>query len=345
MNRSAIPNECGFVRQRGLTLIELMVATAISLILLAGVLTIFASSKTTNIMESGLARLQENGRHALYTLVRDIRGAGFAGCAGLGPTRVNIIANNPPDGISNFTEDEVVFGVNDVASGNTWGAKSGSDVIRIRGAGDSLIGLVGNTVPVNANIQTTVAKGYFQAGDILMITDCEGLDIFRATTVSQSGTTSTISHSNSNNTDNFLSKPYDRDAFVMKFRSNTYYVADTGRTNAAGDIIHALYGLDGTDPAATPLELVDGIEDMQILYGIDGDGNGLVDRFLPANSVADWGTVLGVRIALLVNSVDNANTAVVPYQYNGANVTPTDPTDLRLRQEFGSMVTLRNRAG
>lgn len=344
---NCLPDETRMpTRQAGLTLIELMVAMALSLLLMAGVLTIFASSKVTSQLQTALSTVQENGRHALYTLVREIRGAGYSGCAGIEPTLVNVIANNPPNGITGFTAEEVVFGEDNVSASNTYNAVVGTDVIRVRGAGDSLIGLVGNTVPVNANIQTTVAKGFFSAGDMLMITDCQGVDIFRATTVSNNNNQSTISHSNSNNSSNNLSKPYNSDAFVMRFKSNTYFIRDTGRDNAAGDDILALYGLDGTDPAASAIELVDGVEDMQITYGIDGDGNGLVDRFVRAHDVTGsitWADVLAVKLSLLVNSVENGDRENVPYNFLGASITPSDPTDFRLRQELTSTVTLRNR--
>jgi len=334
-------------RQAGLTLVELMVAMALSLILMAGVLTIFASSKVTSQLQAALSTVQENGRHALYTLVREIRGAGYSGCAGIEPTLVNLIANNPPDGITGFTAEEVIFGEDNVGGTNAYNAVAGTDVIRVRGAGDSLIGLIGNTIPVNANIQTTVAKGFFSAGDILVITDCQGVDIFRATTVSNNNNQSTITHSSSNNSSNNLSKPYNSDAFVMRFKSNTYFIRDTGRDNAAGDDILALYGYDSTvastDPKVDAIELVDGVEDMQITYGLDGDGNGLVDRFVDAGSVSAWADVLAVKLSLLVNSVENGDRENVTYNFLGASITPTDPTDFRLRQEMTSTVTLRNR--
>ena len=50
-------------RQAGLTLVELMVATTLSLVLLAGVLLVFQSNKATYQMQSGLGTLQENGRY------------------------------------------------------------------------------------------------------------------------------------------------------------------------------------------------------------------------------------------------------------------------------------------
>jgi type IV pilus assembly protein PilW len=282
----------------------------------------------------------------LHLLVRDIRGAGFSGCAGIEPTIINILANNPPPGMSAFTGEEVVWGLNDVSSGNAYNAFPGTDVIRVRGAGDGVAGLVGNTVPVNANIQTTKINTLFKASDILMITDCEATDIFRATSVSNGSGKTTVAHSNSQNTSNFLSRPYGKDAFLLKFRSNAYFVRDSGRTNSVGQPILSLFWRDETvitGPVDT--ELVDGVEDMQVTYGVDTDGNGFVDRFMDASAVQAgnlWPDVLGVQIALLMSSVDNASNAPVPYTYAGATSTPVAP-DLRLRQEMVSTVTIRNR--
>ena len=67
--------------QRGLTLVELMIAMLLGLFLLGGLLQIFISSKQTNRMQEGLSRLQENGRFAMDFMTRDIRLAGFMGCS------------------------------------------------------------------------------------------------------------------------------------------------------------------------------------------------------------------------------------------------------------------------
>ena len=42
-------------------------------------------------------------------------------------------------------------------------------------------------------------------------------------------------------------------------------------------------------------ELVEGVEDMQLLYGVDEDENGGVDRYQDASEVADWNDVVSVR--------------------------------------------------
>lgn len=66
--------------QRGVTLIELMVALAIGLLLVLGLLQVFEASRTAYQLSSGLARVQENGRFAIDILQRDIRMAGHMGC-------------------------------------------------------------------------------------------------------------------------------------------------------------------------------------------------------------------------------------------------------------------------
>ena len=56
---------CTLHRSRGFSVIELMVAMAISLLLLGGVISIFVSSKSSYETNERLSRIQENGRFAL----------------------------------------------------------------------------------------------------------------------------------------------------------------------------------------------------------------------------------------------------------------------------------------
>ncbi len=64
-------------RQRGLTLIEIMVALLIGSFLLAGVLQIFIVNRQTYRVQENLSRIQENGRFAIDYLNRYIRLAGY----------------------------------------------------------------------------------------------------------------------------------------------------------------------------------------------------------------------------------------------------------------------------
>ena len=62
---------------QGFTLVEIMVAFTLSLILIAGVVQIYISSKESFRVQNELARLQENQRMAIEFLQNDIRRAGF----------------------------------------------------------------------------------------------------------------------------------------------------------------------------------------------------------------------------------------------------------------------------
>jgi type IV pilus assembly protein PilW len=320
-----------------MTLVELMVAMTLSLVLMAGVTTLFQGTKLTRQLQDGMATVQENGRYALHLVVRDIRGAGFTGCACMEPTQINIVANSPPDGITVFDEGEVIFGIDNATSGNAYGARPGTDIIRIRGGDDLQVGLVSNTVPVDGSIQTVLARDVFDAGDLMMITDCESAELFRATGVSKVGSTTSIAHASSQNSSAFFAKPYEKDSFIMGFKSNTYFIRDSGRTNRAGDVTFGLYR---QDYDGNMVELVDGIDDMQITYGIDVTGDDVVDRYVtaPAAGHALWGDVVNVRLALLMNSVERVNSGSITVSFEG-----TDYTDQKLRRAMASTVTIRNR--
>ena len=63
-------------RQKGLTLVEVMIAMVIGLMLLGGVIQIFVTNKVVARTQSAAARVQENGRMALDILTEEIRMAG-----------------------------------------------------------------------------------------------------------------------------------------------------------------------------------------------------------------------------------------------------------------------------
>ncbi|MCC8995396.1 MAG: prepilin-type N-terminal cleavage/methylation domain-containing protein [Candidatus Contendobacter sp.] len=63
--------------QRGLTLVEILVALMISAFLIAGVIQLFIGSKQTYRGHDALSRIQENGRFVMDKMASDIRMAGY----------------------------------------------------------------------------------------------------------------------------------------------------------------------------------------------------------------------------------------------------------------------------
>lgn len=65
----------------GFSLLEIMIALALGLLLSAGILSLFGSTSSTNKLQDGLARLQENGRFAVMRMERDLRQLGAQYCS------------------------------------------------------------------------------------------------------------------------------------------------------------------------------------------------------------------------------------------------------------------------
>ncbi len=84
--------------QKGFTLVELMVAMAISLFLLIAIALVYQSSKNGFAYANNTVRMSEDASFAIDSLSRDIRMAGYAGCSGLSTT-------NGPDGVPNTADD------------------------------------------------------------------------------------------------------------------------------------------------------------------------------------------------------------------------------------------------
>src|SRR5262245_11727947 len=93
-------------RTHGFSVVEVMVALTLSAILLAGVLTVVYSSKVTYLENERVGRLQESGRAAMEIVLRDLRGAGFPGCAQPlnGLFTINNLVTNPTDLLWNLAQ-------------------------------------------------------------------------------------------------------------------------------------------------------------------------------------------------------------------------------------------------
>lgn len=327
---------------RGFSLVELMVAMVISLILLGGVIKIYESSKQAYRAQDGQARLQENGRFAMYFLAKDIRMAGYMGCNQLSQVNPNVIADNPP--MTPLFSAETVIGGYD---GGTWPASfpaepaklvKGTDAILVRHASSTGASLTGGPMSgKSAEIKIGSNPGNYQAGDLLFITDCSSADIFRATSVSNvTGGIITIAHA-SGNISNKLSKAYGTNAQVMAFEYSLYYISATATPG-----VDALYRVTAN---SGPEELVDGVRNMQFLYGVDTDGNGSVDEYRTASEVDaitdGWSDVVSVRVSLLLVSQGNFLTQIrQELRFNGALYTAPDN---RMYAAFSDTVALRNR--
>lgn len=337
-----------FSKQRGVSLIELMVSITIGLILIAGVLSIFMSSKVTYFTNEKTARLQENGRVALDLVTHDVRAAGFMGCARAVPFTNTLSSStallwNYAIPLQGYESDNTSAWAPTIAVGTLNPAPiPSSDIIVSRAPvrdGRAMrveAGLAGLTSDPTVLDVTTIPRG-----TIMMITDCMASSVFQVTGYSAGSIAHAVGVGTPGNSTNDLGYLYAMGSRVIPLQTVAYYLANDPLTGEPG-----LFRQTG---AAQPADLlIEGVEAMQIAYGVDTTGDRIADAYQAATAATNWDNVLSVKIALLIRSAEQGGTvdgktyALLPAATGGRTFGPYN--DRRMRMVFTTTIALRNRA-
>jgi len=373
--------------QSGFGLIEIMIASLIGLFLIGGLMQMFITSKQTYKLQDSVSRLQENGRFAMDFLVRDIRASGSWGCSSdltkvasfLNPGGIydilatkDALGNDIPGGGIAGQNDQPVTGISGTTGINTTPDTTPDSLTLVSNTylqdsstGDGVAVL---TLPASTDAALEVSApsdpNDITAGDILFVNDCDTgngskvgsvfqVDSFVASTTpccpatptlilqhTASAPTSAVIHNKSNN----LDKVYNVGAKVYKVNFVTYDVHVSPETNQPT--------LFRTINDGTAQGLVEGVENMQILYGVDSDAtpDGTPNYYLTADQISNDTTitpnmkqVVSLKITLVIRSLeDNLTGTPVPYNLEGVTVTPP-AGDTHIRRVFSSVITIRNR--
>ena len=339
-------------QQMGVSLIELMVALVIGSLLLLGAASLLINNKRIYQTQDQLGRMQEGARFAIQRMFHDISMAGYFGCLNDAAAINNNLKTNLTTAGADYDISRPVEGFEN-ATGN-WqpsgrafsrAPESGTDGITVR----SMSGMsyhLDSAAPINSqtdDVKVKIPEGMeldkaIEKDDYVMIADCKGADIFQATdatpdTPDPGNRTLTLKHAKSgDNTTASLHKLYqeyeNRDtraqkqsvARVAKLNVSRYYIAAGSKS--------------GTSLYRNDEELVEGVQDMQLLYGIDStsDANVTPDEYVTAAAVTDWPKVVSVKITLTFEPVDKnyADTAGDPEW--------TYTTTIRIRNNTGKSV-------
>jgi type IV pilus assembly protein PilW len=355
-------------RQRGLSLVEILVALTISLFVVAGVIQLFVSSKQTYRSYDALSRIQENGRFALELMARDIRMAGHYGCLpaalitnpGAGAFRNQL--NTPNAYFWNFGQP--IQGFESTGAGAWTPALDASitspfaggnvDVLTIRST-DGPIALIDAHAGPLADPR---ARGTnFTACDVVVAANCAEASVFQVTGVAGAlaivgpppiPAGQLLQHAQGGacggapgNSAATLGTTFNPGlgGEVAQVSTKSYYIRDgaSGRP--------ALWRVVGPD---APQELVEGVERMEIRYGIctgTGAARSVNPPYVAANAAGiNWANVCSVRIDLLLASLeDNLVTTAQTVVFPADTGTTVLATDRRLRQGFSTTVGIRNR--
>jgi len=366
-------------RKRGVTLIELMVAMAISLVVLLAVGTVYFSTKRTYAVQDEFSRMQENALFAFQSLTQDVSTAGYAGCNPVVNNLLNTTAAN--NGLFNFTDGVYGWdytGTNPgtayniatltaapVGNAGNWSDNlgqglhasiagkviPGTDVLVINSSRElSALTPTANILPADTSIQFANPTLMF-TGTVILLSDCNKSDLFMN---SDAPGDSTLSRATAcggflpcNKPGGAWSHEYKAaDVRMFTTTSRAYFIG----VGANGEPALFRYNYDLGSAGATPEELVDGVENMQILYGEDLTGQPFTPtRYVTINNVTNLANVVSVRISLLMRSSGELNRPVAtkPYLVGGTNaataVSINPIADRRLRKVFTSTIVLRNK--
>lgn len=329
-------------RQGGFTLVEVMVAMAIGLLMTAVIATVFSSSSRTSTVNQAVNEIQEQSRIALDMLQRDLRQAGYIGCNSNrlvnsgGLVNTTVAPNSYRNNIAAFLEGYEGTGAAfapaapvQVTAANP-NASPISDAVTVRIPTGEPVSLSGTMASGTAVVPVFSTAGFVVGSTRAVIGNCGQSSVFIVT-----GLAGGLQHNGGANASPDLGQAYGPDAMVVPFQTISYYVAPSVN-NGENSLWRRV------DQTFNSEEVAEGVEDFQIQYGQDTDGDNFADIFTAADVVANWQQVVSVRASLLLRSkVDRAAQTAQDYNFNGA--TAIAPPDRRLRRPFNVTIQLRNR--
>lgn len=365
---------------RGFTLVEILVAMALGLVLIAGATNLFLGSSRTFSVNESLSRMQEDARFVMNRMARDVRMAGFQGCAP-SDTIVNDLDTSQPEYLAELYGGGRIIGwdwqgTHDYESppGTSSNAAHWRDSVHPNGSGDLLVSaqilsseparhsdifvinrahVIGDVAQVNApgqgvNIRFRSEYNLPQGAIVMMVDDaCNLGEIFQQTNQSSSSNDQiTINKTGDglepgNMNDRFVIEEVDDDTQFFDFLSTAYYITEDS------DGVPGLYEERIDASESTPRrELARGVENMQVTYGVAASRTSTTPvAYVRADQVTNWNRVVSLRIALLMRSVDpvNPETSNRIYNLNGVQVNPSgDDGDRYLRTVLTRTITMRN---
>jgi type IV pilus assembly protein PilW len=309
-------------KQRGVSLIELMIALLVGLLVVGGLLQVYLSSKQGYNAQEQLARMQESGRFAMDLITTDLRRSGYWG----GSVSLPLLENGNPGpvapahacGADNTWGRMIrwrVSGRNNTNAGygcaTGYDAPTASDILALRYAGPNPV------APANANglyLRDNTESGVIMTG---------------ATEADPDNDPQPVAGDNV-------------DPMVRALVSNAYYVGDSGRTCQGGGTIPALMRVRLNPASGLPevQEIASGVERFEVLYLLDG---AYVNAAAVDAAAGDgWVRVRAVRVWLLVRGECAEQGLTDGGTYTLADTAPFTPNDNFRRQLYVSTVMLRN---
>jgi len=361
--------------QKGVTLVELMISMVITMIIMAGVVQVMVDNRQKFKLNDELSYIQENARFALDELGRDLRMAGFSGC-GATTHVANVVQGAGTDFYDGFglggwdgAEASADFPTefrDDLWSVNTAASPDAVVIKRVNSDDSFPVTEEGNNA--SAAVLKLGGDHDVQPGTIMVVVgpDCTQAVIFQNTQTNNSNNAEQLQF----NTGNSVSpgncikayaigtmtcgtlpspvptKKIPKGSMVMSFSSQAYYIGASS-IDASIPSLYRERVIEASNAATTTAEeLLIGVENMQLVYGVDTDAtaDGVANRYLDADEIdgagnREWERVVSVRIDLLLRSLDPIWNEDTDFTFDATTYSGRE-----LRQRVSSTILLRNMA-
>lgn len=316
-------------KQQGFTLLEIFVSLAIGIVLIGGVLSVFVGMRTTTTETSSIGELQENGRFAVSLLTEDLLRQNLWGdlASNISSSLLTIPAPNnpvgdciggglnngsfPQPGAGNFRTIWAQTVTNaSILNGCITNAVLNSDVIQIKRVVASPL--------TPAQIENT--RYYLNAG-------FENAAIFPG---------------------NALAIPVVTESRLWEYQHHVYYV----REDKVGTEVVPVLMQGRLQNAADPMSfnmLVEGIERIHYMFGIDTSGDGVINAYMASSDMledywdsADEMKILAVKFYVLTRAIRPDNNYENNNIYQMGNVSFDADGDNYRRLLFSSTISMPN---
>lgn len=329
-------------RQAGLSLVEMMVSITIGLLVLAGVITVFANTSAARNEVERTSRQIENGRYASELLTEDLRLAGFYGELNAGsvtapgalpadPCSLTATDWNSWIPVHLQAYDNAGFASANCALTNY---KANTDVLVVRRARACVAGTGGCDAAVNGRpyVQVSLCSTQVTA----QVLGLQGTATFDR-----------------------LLKNCTTAAGLREYYVRIYFVSTD---NGAGANVPTLKRLELTGNGWSTVPLVEGIEEFQLEYGLDNDGDGAPDEYVANPSdhptgactgacpVTNWMNVMTVRFHLLARNLETSPNYIDTKTYHLGTDAAGVPFDVTpggsfRRHVYSGLVRVVNASG
>jgi type IV pilus assembly protein PilW len=316
-------------RQRGFTLVEMMVGLTLGLVVTASMLVLFANASVRG-QDVARAGIQiENGRYVSEMLREDLRLAGFYGETSVASaiyTQPNPCSTAPtgwggtpltlPAAVQGYAPADLLPCLDH--------RKAGTDALAVR--------RVGITSIDPATIAAGNAQYYVQYSFCV-----------------QDVASPRLIFSNDRTAFTLRNRACAAPNVVRPFVSRIYYVSDCNVCDPASDGVPTLKRTELVGAQLTTTALAEGVETLRLEYGFDVDGDGSPDTYLTGlgavGPTAAWSNVVSMKVHFVTRSLDKAtgsNLAGVQEFDLGGTAVITTVADGYTRRAYSSAIRLIN---